>query len=261
MLQQDALKKYCDSNQQIEVKPIDRILTGIEFCVLSTAKDLPSVEELTVLLKLHNASITAFPRINKTFAIIAGDLTSRNVLNYTRKVREEENQNVLKAEWVVNNLLPNEPLDEVPKIVPRDFLFMKANMKRRFEGKFDEFGDSYFEVFKTDEDLKTFIESMKKVETTDEEMRNFQEELEDDNFNFFRGLTGNFIYSDSKLSSIKVAEQMFKIRGGVVDKEAEIIFVDKRFYKKEVGKNVTSHQWIIDSNKAGKKMSLEGYEI
>lgn len=254
----------------MEIKPIDRQLTGIEFCVMGTAKDLPSVEELTVLLKLHNASITSFPRINKTFAIVAGDLNSRNIRNYTKKPKPEENQNVIKAEWVVKNLLPDKPLKFTPRIVPRDFLFISDKLKERFERKFDKFGDSYADPIENVKNLNDIINDMTECDMpTTNDLKQFEDELHDVYFknpNFFRGMTGVFIYPDTKITFINIAEQCFKFRGGKVIKEGEDktakVFVDQRHYDNvNSDRETISYQWILDSNEAGKILDSEKYVI
>lgn len=261
----DALQKYCGKNQHEDVKPIDRALAGIEFCVMSSAKNLPSVNELIVLLKLHNASITAFPRINKTFAIVAGDLNSHNVKNYTKKPRPEENHNIIKAEWVLKHLQPDQILKEV-KIVPRDFLFITEKLKKRFEGKFDKYGDSYTERIGSVHDLMAIMNDMNEIAPTVEEFMQFESELHNESFknpNIFRGMLGTFIHLDKKITFIKTAEQIFKFRGGKVDSNNKIatIFVDQKYFKEQSDQDIISYQWILDSNEAGKKLDLKSYKI
>lgn len=264
----EALAKYCGKNQHDEVKAIDRALTGIEFCVMGTAKNLPSIQELIVLLKLHNASITSFPRVNKTFAIVAGDLRSYNVKNYTKKSDPKENHNILKAEWIVKNLQPDIKLPGIPKFIPQDFLFIAEKLKTKFVKKYDKFGDSYKEKIGSTDELMEIINEISdnEISPTVEEIIIFERELHNANFknpNIFRGMTGIFVYPDTKITFLKIAEQCFKFRGGRVvnEEKSATVFVDQKYYIKKCDQKTVSYKWILDSSEAGKKLNLEGYKI
>lgn len=272
----DAMYKFCQ-DPQAEISPIDKTLAGLEFCVLGTAKDLPSEHELKILLKLHGASLTGFPRKNKTFAIVAGDLNDRAVRNYTIKPNAEDNHSVLKAEWVEKHLETDKILQIPPKIIPRDFLFMTDKVKKIFKRQFDKYGDSYREQIKNVEELKEILDTMETIKCADvSELRLFDGQLYDEklpNPNFFRGLIGIFMYpNDEEKTQLSIAESIFKFRAGNVIKKNDeaaknaLIFVEKTGYKKNdqldlKNREIINCQWIWDSNAAGKKLDTNNYKM
>ncbi|KAG5677670.1 hypothetical protein PVAND_007407 [Polypedilum vanderplanki] len=75
--EQEAIENFCHNSEE-DVQPIDNVLNGIEFCVRTSSQNLPSVDDLKLLLKLHGASMTEFPRKKKTFAVVAGDIDETN---------------------------------------------------------------------------------------------------------------------------------------------------------------------------------------
>jgi hypothetical protein len=112
--------------------------------------------------------------------------------------------------------------------------------------------------------MEIIQEIKKDVSPTDEDMKVFENELHDINFknpNIFRGLSGIFIYPDTKITFLKIAEECFKFRGGKVVKEDKTatIFVDKNYYKGS--DQAVNYQWILDSSEACQKLDLEGYKI
>lgn len=267
----EAIYKFCQ-DPQVEISPIDTSLAGLEFCVLSTRIDLPSEHDLKILLRLHGASLTSFPRKNKTFAIIAGDLSNRTVRNYTIKPNADDNHNVLKSEWVEKFLDANKALKTQPKIVPCDFLFMTEKLKKRFKKKFDKYGDSYRDQIKDVNELKEILDNMK-FELSDTSLKSFDIELFDEilpNPNFFRGLEGAFIKSSNDMDiQISIAESIFKFRAGKVveEKDASIIFVEKLQFKKYElradlkNREIINCQWIFDSNEAGKMLNMSSFKM
>lgn len=275
----DAMYKFCQDPQG-EVTPIDKVLDGLDFCVLGTAQSLPSMHDLQILLRLHGASLTAFPRKNKTFAIIAGDLQNRNVKKYTTNANAEDNHSVINAEWIEKHFESDEVLNVSPKLVPRDFLFMSEKVKKRFAGSLDKYGDSYRQQIGNIEELKHILSTMDKSNFSRpsvDQMLLFDAQLYDEklpNPNLFRGIDAIFIHPDDSKTQVSIAENIFKFRAGKIVKEEDeedddekaIIFVEKLRFKKDERadlkhRKIINVEWIWESSKAGKKLDFNDYEI
>jgi hypothetical protein len=264
-----AISSFCQNSQE-DVDPIDLIFEGKEFCVLSTLANLMSVHDMKTLLKLHGASITEFPRKGKTFAIVAGEVTFR-----IKKYMRENIYNVIKAEWVAENLKRDEALKEWPNIAPKDFHSYNDEMRESFKGQYDQYGDSYTQCIENEEELMKIVSRMnaERDSIADNEVREFEEELYEKigNPNIFRGMSAIFIMS-MKNYLMRSAKLIFEFRGGRVITEAEknectIIFVDDENEKideiilSENKGKLFHFRWILDSSDNVKVLDMNKYVI
>lgn len=254
-----------DSDEEVE--PIDNVLEGKEFCVLTTSSNLPSIRDLKLLLRTHGGIITENPRENKTFAIVAGELR-RIVKNYMDK----NVYNVIKAEWIVDNMSMKKELLDCPELCPTDFYSINSAMKDHFSSKYDEYGDSFTDPIKSVDELHSIVRSMdtKDVKLSEEDIEEFEKELYSNDFrnpNIFRGFTADF-YDDTESNYfIESAKSIFKYRAGMCSSTLnDYVFVDKQSFKnskrKEFnGRKLIDYRYILDSNDVGKLLDTQDYFI
>ncbi|KAL7043823.1 hypothetical protein ACKWTF_001674 [Chironomus riparius] len=260
-----AMEMFCHDSQEDDIEPIDNVLEGKEFCVLTTSSSQPSVHDLKVLLRLHGASLTEFPRKSKTFAVIAGEITQR-IKIYIK------DYNIIKAEWVTEQLSKDFRLYDFPDLRPSHFHYINESMKESFKDRFDHYGDSYTEAFKSPEDLKEFLLQMDEINGADEDLKDFENELYDENIknpNFFRGFSAFFYEDENHPNDLMCcAKILFKYRAGRVSSKIngqQYIFIDKSEFKKDheefKNQKLVNINYIYDSNDAGKLLDIEDYVI
>jgi len=262
-----AVELFCHDSQDDDIEPIDNVLEGKEFCVLTTSSSLPSVHDLKVLLRLHGAPITEFPRKNKTFAVVAGEVTKR-IKIYTN------DHNIIKAEWVAQQFSKDHRLEDFPDLCPSHFHNMTDSMRESFSSRFDQYGDSYRDLFKSPDDFLKFMTEMVDIAAlADEEFVDFEADLFDENYkniNIFRGFSA-FFYEDENHPNVKIriAKAALKFSAGRVSSTVtgqKYIFIDKSEFKKEdheefKNQKLIDFHYIIDSNNAGKLLDIEDYVI
>ncbi|GAB0098857.1 DNA ligase 4 [Sergentomyia squamirostris] len=120
-----------------EEERVSSICENLAFCILSTAKNMPSIEELRELILKHGGNIVENPGPS-TFAIIAGDLT----LN-VKKYAERRQYNIVKVEWVVKHLGNGKIPPKFPQFHPKYMISTTKELEVEFVKTFDEYGDSY----------------------------------------------------------------------------------------------------------------------
>lgn len=262
-----AIALFCHDSQE-DVEPIDNALEGKEFCVLTTSPSQPSIHDIKILLRTHGGTITEFPRKNKTFAIIASEI-QRKVKNYIN----EKIYNVIKVEWVVQNLTLKNPLKVMPNLDPSHFHFINDEMRNKFSSRFDQFGDSYTEPFKSSEELKEIVSRMDIANETlnSQDYIEFESELFNEidfrNPNIFRSFYASFYNYDNPNFLMKTAESIFKYRAGhVTSSFSSYIFVDKNVkcddYNQEFDdRQFIDFRYILDSNDAGKLLDIQKYKV
>ncbi|XP_070497107.1 DNA ligase 4 [Chironomus tepperi] len=262
-----AIEMFChDSGDDGEIEPIDNVLEGHEFCVLCSAPFKPSVRELKLLLRLHGASLTEFPRKNKTYAIVAGELTN-SVTVY------KNDYNIIKVEWLVANFPKDSTLDHCPELTPSDYHFMNEATMMKLLEKFDEYGDSYTKPFNSPEDAKEFLQKLDENENVEKEViLNFEEELFKDanspNPNYFRNYAGYFHDEENETNLLyNIAKFLFEFRGGRVSNTLHkkcFVFVDPDVCKREDHKEFDNYRlcdynFILNSNDARKLLDIRGF--
>ena len=264
-----VIAQFCNKDDEFEdVKVLDNVLDGKEFCVMTTNPKLPSIKEMKMMIKTHGGSLTQFPRKGKTFAIIAGEMTKM-----VQSFMNEKIFNVIKAHWLVQNF-PNEALTEMPRIRPViDLVFATDTLKESLKQIFDEFGDSFTDAIQSEDQLKALMSTMKNISTPsvcdftelDMELSSFGTK----NLNIFRDVTAAFEQSENENFLFNSAKSIFKFRAGeIVElhdmRQASLLIVDKNVNELKIeylDYNAIDFHWILDSSDAGKLLDKKKYFV
>ncbi|KAG5672315.1 hypothetical protein PVAND_002449 [Polypedilum vanderplanki] len=244
-----AIENFCHDSQE-DVEPIDDVLNGMEFCVKTTSKNLPSINDLKLLLKIHGASLTEFPRKKKTFAVIAGDIEQQIKIYINDK--------------------------DIPRLTPLDFHFMTDEMyEEKFRKEYDKYGDSYHEVLETVDEMMKIVNNMQiEFDICSQEIKELRQEIFDfsgtENFKIFQGYYAKFIYGDEFNMTMKWSEKIFEFLGGVIinkqNRRDLLIFVDKETFNIRIHpelKNfqIIDYKFILKSNDNNALEILNDYMI
>lgn len=259
--------------QQVEV--VDEVCKGLEFCILSCEKKWNTIEELKAIVRSHSGSLTENPGMfshfetplysriiikqrlkcqlfsgRNTFVCIAGDETQR----VKDKIKSEK-YNIVKSKWLLSALGDKQPKAKLPPFSPKDFLFKTIAMTEKLRSNYDRYDDSYTELFKSEDDLKKFLEGMKidvrkypaqifvtviiltiflhfqDVILTSKELHEIETELSEDGQveNIFRLHTAFFYDSNSTVTDndVEVTKFVFKTRAGNCLRNAEEVNASK----------------------------------
>lgn len=233
-----------------EIEPIDNLLEGREYCVWNSKEGLPTKAELERKIHQRGGKSVQVPKALKTFCTFVGKVNPQN-----RAFIQSGNFNVAKVEWLVN-VLSDETIDKrCPKLAPSDMLAMNQELKDVFSESFDEFGMSYFKET-TGEELREILMNMdseKIPDVSEEEEMEFWNEIGPDDFHLFRGRQAIF---NGNSDVLKIAENIFKIRGGIVrseDTNKEVLVIS------DGQASSINYNWIIDSAQAGEILDMKNY--
>lgn len=246
-----------------DVKVLDNILDGKEFCVLLYSPDIAKTKEIIARIKSHGGTIVEQPRKNKTFAIVC-DRKTVKVENHLKIM----DVNIINSEWVLRELR-DEELFQFPLIRPQiDSFFTTKTLKIDQNKHFDEYGDSHREPF---ENLSEFESFLKKVKVNgNEDLLEFENELEERNeekFNIFNGICGIFLSRKTNFL-LEHSRKIFILKKGIVKGIEEISennFVicaddEKIYYITQFpSQKVISFKWIIDSSNVNKLLKIQDY--
>lgn len=266
------IANFCQNSEDLEgIETIDNVLEGREFCVMATNPKLPSLKEMKMMVRKHGGSITEYPRKKKTFAIVAG-LMTKNVQSYMK----DNNYNVIKADWLVNNFGNDERIhQEMPKLRPIvDLYYTTIELKESIKECFDEFGDSFTEIFQSVDDLKAFMKTMQ-PKSEDSNFSELDEELkshEMSNMNIFRNVSAAFITKQENNFLFDSAKSILKLRGGQLIENSGInrdgvIIVDNLEDVSDIenlhepNHKIVDFHWILDSSDAGKMLDVAIYSV
>lgn len=273
----NTIEKNSHQDEEFEdLKIVDNVLEGKEFCVMSTNPKLPTIKDMKMMVRRHGGDITEYPRKGKTFAIIAGELTKM-----VQSFMNEKLYKVIKADWLVNNFGgESRKVHEMPKIRPNiDLLHATNEMKESLKELYDEYGDSYTDQFESVDELLSFLKTMKPSEEPQD-----LSELDDEltklgviNINFFRKIFASFFTLRERHFLFESAKSVLKFRAGtVVDleditKKKAFVIVDKSDDIAEVKTYLTSYSaagtelidfnWILESSDAGKVLEKDNYVV
>ncbi|KAG5677679.1 hypothetical protein PVAND_007416 [Polypedilum vanderplanki] len=265
-----AIENFCHNSEE-DVQPIDNVLNGIEFCVRTSSQNLPSVDDLKLLLKLHGASLTEFPRKKKTFAVVAGDIDEQIKIYVNNKTHS-----ILKVDWLVKNFAKDLPLLDIPKLTPLDFYFMTDEMyEENFKQNYDKYGDSYYNVIESVDEMMKIVNNMQiEHKISSQEIKEFEQEIYSidgtENYKIFRKYSAKFIYGSEFNMKMRWSEKVFEFLGGKIshnqDKNDFIIFVDKETFNirehPELKKSkIIDYQFILNSNDHNTLDKLNDYLI
>ncbi|XP_055681211.1 DNA ligase 4 [Lutzomyia longipalpis] len=223
----DAKKKVPVKRQKItdlgnlrklpeHIKQVSKIFENLSFCVLSTRKNMPSIDEIREMILKHSGQIVENPGPS-TYAIIAGDITLS-----VRKYAEKKLYNIAKVDWLVRSLEGTGIPKKLPKFHPKDMISCTPELEDCFTKSFDEYGDSFKDPV-TCESLKNLLDDMtidRSERLLRRELINIEKEIygdSGDGRNIFRPFAIHF-FDTNQCHETKLAEIIFKSRqGNVID--------------------------------------------
>lgn len=268
----------CPSNEFDDVKVVDQVLEGKEFCVMTTNLNLPTIDEMRRMIIKHGGTNTMHPRKGKTFAIIAG-LMTKHVESY----KKDKHHNIIKADWLVKNFggEMDKAHTEMPKIRPViDLVFSTDAMMESLKDFYDEYGNSYTERFPSLDDFKEFFKTVRPNKAvSDARLRELDLELEAaglKNNNFFRCVSAafltlnnkNYIFEHSKEVLEHHAGKIKELKDAANDETINIIVDEREDFKGIIHQldvngiqqvELINFRWILDSSDAGKLLDKAEY--
>lgn len=219
----DAKKKVTKRQKVVEMgnsrrfidhlEKVSKICENLNFCILSTSRNMPSIEEIRELILKHSGQIVENPS-SSTFAIIAGDVT----LN-VRKYAEKKLYNIVKVEWLMRVLGSVEIPKKLPKFHPKDMISCTRDLEDYFTKSYDDYGDSYTTPVNcaTLKDLLCDFQLDRSQRLLRRELIAIENEINVTG-NFFRPFSIYF-FANNQCRSTKLAEIMFKSHHGNVINE------------------------------------------
>ncbi|EDS30373.1 DNA ligase 4 [Culex quinquefasciatus] len=173
--------------------PLDDICSGLDFCVLSTAKGAPSIRELETTIRRHGGRTVKNPG-PKTYAVIAGERTF-----LVSRIIETRRHNVATVEWVLRTLGGPQPRTNLPDFTPNDLLAATDELREQLAERFDRFGDSLTEPITGPDEMRALLKQMNVAESLSaRELRTGQREIlgVGSSLRMFRGLVAR-LYEDN----------------------------------------------------------------
>ena len=269
------LEAFQQGKSQEEVVRIDNVLKDIEYCVLGSSKGLPSKKDLQNKIKQHGGSLTIFPRLSKTNWIVSGYPLERSVEGYIKS----QTYNVIRAEFIAK-YFKDTILMDVPEITPKDMIFAKSDLKKKFLVKYDRFGDSHTKPIMDVEELDKLIDSMeedKLDKVTEEDIDVLEKEL-DIVENIFKNIKGAFVTHQKNHLLFSSAQHVFENWGGkvmnfenmTVSDERIIVFVDttEKDIELEISKHsrlngaqIVDFNWILESFDVSAVKDMKCFEV
>ncbi|KAL9692558.1 hypothetical protein quinque_015737 [Culex quinquefasciatus] len=207
--------------------PLDDICSGLDFCVLSTAKGAPSIRELESIIRRHGGRTVKNPG-PKTYAVIAGERTF-----LVSRIIETRRHNVATVEWVLRTLGGPQPRTNLPDFTPNDLLAATDELREQLAERFDRFGDSLTEPITGPDEMRALLKQMNVAESLSaRELRTGQREIlgVGSSLRMFRGLVarlyeGNLKGEDGDVARYRARFGMLKfVRNGgrwVVEEEED----------------------------------------
>ena len=276
-----ASVKFEDDDVE-EIKVIDNVLEGKEFCVLNgpseESSEKPSINDMKRMVQQHGGMITALPRNGKTFGIIVGRKTRIIQTYIDRKVF-----NIIKADWLVKHFGGTEEqvYKEMPKIRPIiDLIYATDDMKDSFKELYDDYGDSFTEHFETTDELKEFVDNMN-VDGNDIDMSELDDEMVRQGFmniNFFRNVSAAFLPIRDNHFLVHASKSAFRFHAGsvieltdvklhkkavvIVDRHEDIEAIKKHLLDHSItGNDLVDFRWILESKSAREVLSKDRFML
>ncbi|XP_065089614.1 DNA ligase 4-like [Ochlerotatus camptorhynchus] len=199
------------SVQQIEEEAldlIDDVCSGLDFCVLSSAKGLPPTGDLETMIRRHGGRVVKNPG-PKTYVTIAGDHTF-----LVNRIIESRKQNVATVEWLLRALGGSEKKDKLLDFKPNDMLATTALLREEMADRFDRFGDSLTMKISGAEEMRLLLKqvTVNNMQLSAGELKIGQAELlgKNSGFRIFQGLVA-WLYVDNLKKEIELYKAKFKM--------------------------------------------------
>ncbi|XP_058442972.1 DNA ligase 4 [Malaya genurostris] len=138
----------------LEVQQIDSICSGLDFCVLTSAKNCPPVTEIESMILRHGGRLVKNPG-PKTYAVVAGDRTFR-----VERIIDSGKYNVVSIEWLIRALAGSEPRQELLKFKPNDMLAITPETQKQMADQFDRFGDCLISPITSLDEMRALLKQM-----------------------------------------------------------------------------------------------------
>ncbi|XP_055635949.1 DNA ligase 4 [Toxorhynchites rutilus septentrionalis] len=184
-----------------DIQPIDDICSGLDFCILSTSKGLPSIGELETMVRRHGGRVVKNPGPS-TYATIVGDRTF-----LVDRVIYSGRYNVATVDWLLRALGGSESRGSLAEFKPNDMLAMTASLREQMVDQFDRFGDSYTVKISGVDDMRALLAQISldgAGNLSSAELRNGQREIlgRSGGFRIFRGHVGR-LYEENLTEDIE----------------------------------------------------------
>ncbi|XP_058813834.1 DNA ligase 4 [Topomyia yanbarensis] len=181
---------------ELDDQPIDSICSGLDFCVLSSAKGFPPISELESMVRRHGGRVVKNPG-PKTYAVIAGDRTFR-----VERIIDNGQHNVVTVGWLLRALAGVESRQELIEFKPNDMLAITPKLREQMADRFDRYGDSLTEPICGLDEMREILKQMNLngLQLSMMELRQGQEEIigKASGFRIFRGIVARLY--DANLS-------------------------------------------------------------
>lgn len=265
-----------------QIKIIDKVCAGLDFCILNTGKNKPTIDDLKNMILKHGGRVVANPS-SKTFVCIA-DYKPLNVKMLIKSAK----YNIATVDWLVNAFGGNAPLKRLPKLHPLEMIYSTMELQQKFSNDYDSYGDSYTQPV-TENSIKNFLEKMNTTDVptfTASELYDMEKKLSStlEPANFFRLCTAYFNQTNDASNDFELSKFIFKSKSGrCLNSANEIneshsklthIFIDKDQFQwkhlialqlvPDIELNdikIVSYQWILDCYRSNMLLCDTNYHV